>query len=356
MKTFLWTWDYRMRWAPRQRPIERTLGGAPYPWGRDTFVDDYRRLIDTASAAHIDAVVVWGFLRDSHGGQGAAWRVMDRARAAGVRLMPGVGVCAYGGIYWEGDHRYSLEVWLQEHPELAAIDADGNRMLRGANGRKNSVACPSKEANIEWTVEGLNWLCRNFDVGGIEFQTSDEGVCQCAECQQYGDRSGPISFQDIERLLPPLIKEVRHHNPDAWILCSTSAPLTRERISARPFAGELPGDTMVAWFIDAFPGDASRCQEWNLVARYRQGDRPPTGHDVGMLPYNSPAAFDEDDIHVERLHRAAAVARDIGFEGLMTFGELGGLSHRINYAALATFARKPDIDPRAFLANLGKMV
>jgi hypothetical protein len=356
MKTFLWTWDYRMRWAPEKRPAERVLGGAPYPWGRDTFVEDYRRLIDTASAAHIDAVVVWGFLRDSHGGQGAAWRVMDRARAAGVRLIPGVGVCAYGGVYWEGEHRYSLENWLRQHPDLAGVDADGNRMLRGTNGRKNSVACPSKEANVEWMIEGLRWLCENFDIGGIEFQTGDEGVCQCPECQKHGDRSGPVSFDDMERLLPPLVEEVRRHHPDAWIWCATSVPLTRDRLEEPPLS-RLPADDMsVAWFIDAFPGYAAQQKEWDFVATYRPGDRAPTGHDIGMLPYNSLASFDEGVIHVERLHQAASVAREAGFEGLMTFGELGGLSHRINYAALATFARKPEVEPRAFLADLGKML
>lgn len=354
MKSLLWTWDYRMRWSSTKRPVTRALGGVPYLWGRDEFVEDYRALFEAASAAEVDAVVVWGFLRDSHGGQGAAWQLMDRARAAGVRVMPGIGVAAYGGLYWEGEHRYSLEAWLKEYPEFAAIDAEGERMLRGIGGRKNSIACPSKKATLEWTLEGLRWLCANFDIGGVEFQTSDEAVCQCSECQQYGDRGGKVSFDDIDRLLPPLVDEVLRHHPDAWVTCSTSQPLTRERVETS--SGPRPGEAAVTWFLDTFPGYAAQRQDWNFVAEYRAGDRAPTGRDIAMLPYNSAAGYDEDVIHVEDLYRAAAVARAMRFEGLMTFGELGGLSHRINYAALATFAREPGVDPRTFLSRVGEML
>jgi hypothetical protein len=354
MKTLLWTWDYRMRWAPVTRDTERAQAGAPYAWGQDTFLEDYRRLVEAASAANIGGVVVWGFLRDSHGGQSAAIRAIENAKANGVRLMPGVGLCAYGGVYWEGEHPYNLELWLRDHPELAAVDAQGAPMVRGIKGRRNSLACPSQEENVEWTLEGLRWLCETFEPDGIELQTSDEGVCQCASCQRLGGRGGPFPFGDIERLLPAAVRQIRLHDPDAWICCSTSTPLTRARLAGPPFREPLPDDVMIAWFIDAFPGRAAEQHDWSLVAEHRPGDRSPTGRDIGMLPYNSLAAFDEGVVHVERLHRAVALAREMGFQGVMTFGELGGLSHRINYAALASFAGSPELDPLSFLGDLGR--
>ena len=58
-----------------------------------------------------------------------------------VRVAPGVGVNCYGGVYYEGEHEFSLEVLLRKHPEYAAVDESGNFMVdKKTHGR--SAACP----------------------------------------------------------------------------------------------------------------------------------------------------------------------------------------------------------------------
>ena len=48
-------------------------------------------------------------LRDCHGGLESAKRLCDVATKQNVRLLCGVGLNAYGGVYYEGNSPYSLE-------------------------------------------------------------------------------------------------------------------------------------------------------------------------------------------------------------------------------------------------------
>ena len=73
------------------------------------------------SLNRIGGVTIYGFLRDNHGGVEAAQELCRYATERGVRILPGVGINAYGGIYWEGDHKYNLTTWLRQHPELRAV-------------------------------------------------------------------------------------------------------------------------------------------------------------------------------------------------------------------------------------------
>jgi hypothetical protein len=45
----------------------------------EAYVADYRRLIDWASRNRFNGVIVWGFLRDSHGGIAAAQTICKYA-------------------------------------------------------------------------------------------------------------------------------------------------------------------------------------------------------------------------------------------------------------------------------------
>jgi hypothetical protein len=142
----LWTWDHSTEWA-LNRPGAQTMGAMnPYFRSPDVFVEDYTRLLDWSGKHHIDAVVVWGLLRDSHGGVEAAKKLCDVAARNGVRLLAGVGLCAYGGVYYEGGSPQSMRVHLNRHPELRASNESGRPIVA------NMMACPSRKENRDYVA------------------------------------------------------------------------------------------------------------------------------------------------------------------------------------------------------------
>lgn len=63
-----WTWDFSTEWA-LNLPGSQTTGTCN-EHGRSTeaFVEDYTALLRWCGRHNIDAVVVWGLLRDCNGG------------------------------------------------------------------------------------------------------------------------------------------------------------------------------------------------------------------------------------------------------------------------------------------------
>ena len=80
-----------------------------------------------------------------------------------MRILPGVAINAYGGVYWEGDHPFNLATWLRKHPELSA------RMERGVGFQIEDLdfplnfprsdytvsGCPSRPENQQWMADGI---------------------------------------------------------------------------------------------------------------------------------------------------------------------------------------------------------
>ena len=74
-----WTWDHSTEWA-LNRPGAHTHGSCnEYGRSTDSFVQDYTALLRWCGWHKIDAVVVWGLLRDGHGGLESAKRLCDVA-------------------------------------------------------------------------------------------------------------------------------------------------------------------------------------------------------------------------------------------------------------------------------------
>ena len=116
-----WTWDHSTNWYLEQVGIQEIGAMNYYSKPKEGFLEDYYRLINFMSKNRINGVTIYGFLRDSHGGIEAAKELCLYAKERGVKILPGVGINAYGGIYFEGNHRYNLTNWLKEHPELRAV-------------------------------------------------------------------------------------------------------------------------------------------------------------------------------------------------------------------------------------------
>ena len=234
-RTF-WTWDHSTNWAIDQIGVQEIGVFNPYSKPPEGFLADYQMVVDFCSVNRIAAVVVYGFLRDSHGGIEAAKALCHYARERGVRILPGIAIGAYGGVYWEGKHRYNLATWLKQNPELTAqFERDvGFHLddlafpLSFPNSDYTQMACPSRPENVAWMTEAVEWLVSTFDIGGMNIESGDYGVCGCPLCQaRRTSREDPRrrhtmseswSHSDMADNFPALLKASRAR-PDLWIYC-----------------------------------------------------------------------------------------------------------------------------------------
>lgn len=371
-----WTWDHSTEWA-LNRPGAHTVGSCnEYGRSTDAFVSDYTALLRWCGRHQIDAVVVWGLLRDCHGGVEAAKRLCDVAAQENVRLLCGVGLNAYGGVYYEGDSPYSLERHLQAHPELYAVDAHGAPMNFSVdgNGRRTPLAntrspgprgfyhaCPSRRENQDFLAESLAWLFKTLPLGGVQIETGDTGVCQCSRCRERRQHpASSFSWEDMALMYPWATAAIRAVAPDAWIVCETySHPQPCPDPTQTPdFGGGKP-----AW------ADAA-------LAKFPPGVFVQWVCDQYLKP-NGPAWTDEGRVsgtahrHVMRAHMGtywngrrgelaiAQIAQMVrrstasGFDAVSLFGEVSPFyaSAELNYLALADLgsAANPGADLDAFL-------
>jgi hypothetical protein len=215
-RTF-YTWDHSTNWDLTQ-PGTR-LGGCheSYEKPPQAFIEDYTRLIDAMCRLGLNHLIIWGALRDTHGGMDALRRLVEYGRANGVRVAPGV------GVYYEGDHEYSLVNLLYRHPELAAVDANGQPRIDADNPCR-SVACPRNDRVAAWTLSSIRWLMEEVGPLAIHFETGDYGVCHCKTCQASGVcqatglRGKRTSHEDMAEVLPPIVAQVRAYENARYLI------------------------------------------------------------------------------------------------------------------------------------------
>ena len=131
----------------------------------ETYVEDYKRLINHCIDMRFNGIVIWGFLRDAHGGERYAEEIARYASDRGVAIMPGIGTTAYGGVYYEGNHPCNLETYLAGKPKFGMMGADGKISKREMS--------PYYLQNQKWLKEAIEWLCNNFSIGGVNLENGD---------------------------------------------------------------------------------------------------------------------------------------------------------------------------------------
>ncbi|OGV50045.1 MAG: hypothetical protein A2X49_04810 [Lentisphaerae bacterium GWF2_52_8] len=242
MRKIWWNWDIRMRWA----------------WGfsmtTESFVQNCRRQIDSASKYGVEGIVIWGFLRDRHGGVDAARKVMDYAGEHGVKIFPGFGVDDYGGAYYDGAHQYSLDTYLEKHPEARAIRKDGTPDSHRWPPNDTSArqkACPSNTDVLTYYQESLEWLVETFKLQGFQIEQGDSGLCHCPKCRDKKKVLSPgvgSSLSDTAERIPVVLEPVLKKNPGLAVICETYCGLTPESIAAiGPLLDKFPAQTVFSW-------------------------------------------------------------------------------------------------------------
>ncbi|MCI0621391.1 MAG: hypothetical protein L0387_06940 [Acidobacteria bacterium] len=322
-------WDYRTNWelagAGSGSGSESADPAKPDPYRNtpDAYLRDLKKTVDVMSERRLNGLTLWGFLRDSHGGVAAAQELCRYAAERGVRILPGIGVTGYGGIFSEGDHAFNFNAWTKAHPELRAVDRAGNFL--------DGTLCLEKPQNRQWYREGLQWLYQNFRIGGISLELGPSFVCHSEDCKKARQAMGgndPDYSKDLARLTGFVAEEVRKLDPKSWVSYLTGTGFDVESIqtSAR---GAMPvGQGAAAFppeFIQRIPEFA--LAQWELEPMLKAGSWPspfkaPGKHGLGLLRWGTAAAKSQHELYWKRVEAVAHQAISSNLEGLAMYGEL----------------------------------
>lgn len=364
----VWTWDHSTNWELSQIGQQEIGVFNPFQKPPGGFLADYKRLVDHCSRNRIAGVVVYGFLRDSHGGIEAGHELCRYANERGVRIIPGIAIGAYGGVYWEGRHRYNLATWLKANPQFEAQMekeigfqiADLAFPLNFPHSDYTMTACPSAPETIEWMEEAVAWLAETFDIGGINIESGDYGVCGCRRCvarranpteadrrrDQYGDS---WSHTDMAENFPRLYRAATAKKPNLWIYCEMQwdnllDPVAREAQERLPrgaiyqhtvnrsFWSTLK-TTLTRDYVEALPTQPNvlRCQfacQWN-------GDERTERYALNAATF------------AEMSHKAL----EAGMQGITVWAEPSAYhaTVELSYLAFARFGWEPTLSWERFL-------
>lgn len=345
-----WTWDHRTNWTGEPAGAQSFGCDNPYLRGAERFLADYRAAIDRAAAYGINGIVIWGFLRDSHGGIAAARQLCDYAVSKNVRILSGVGTSVYGGFYYEGEHEFSARTWLARHPDLRSL---------GPDGRPENSLCPAKPENQRWLRDGVRWLFETFAIGGLNLEYGDYKVCHCPDCvaSRAADDSGdPDFYKDMVRSILPTIEAARLAAPDAWITYATYTGFDAAMRARLPgFVARLPEAAICQWTatylldspedLSGVPGRRRKKADWP------DGLGPPTRRNAVLWHQGGPWGVGSGpSVCIQLIAEVCRKAARAGIDGLVCYGEVGDWcpASRLNYTALEYFARRPEGDLASF--------
>jgi hypothetical protein len=361
-RTF-WTWDHSTNWDLGQIGMQEIGVFNPYGKPPDGFLADYTRLVDFMSRNCIPAVVIYGMFRDSHGGVEAAQALCRYANERGVRILPGVAINAYGGIYWEGDHPFNLATWLRKHPELSA------RMERGVGFQIEDLAfplnfprsdytvsgCPSRPENQQWMADGIAWLAETCGIGGINIESGDYGVCACEICgarraaredaSRRGEFAESWSHADMADFYPRLFEAARSHahRDDLWLYSELQWDNLLDAEAHAPLRA-LPRQGIYQHTLNR--------SYWNLVKERLTPDYVnglPTETNAFRAQFacqwNGSRATDRYKFNGRDFAELAWKAAECGLEGLTIWGEASAFhaATEMSYLAFARFTYDPSL-------------
>ena len=283
----------------------------------ESFEGNYRNLIDAAGRYGVSGIIIWGFLRDRHGGIDSAKRICDYAHERGVMIIPGFGVDAYGGAYYEGESDYSLDKYLLANPEAMALGAEGKPLTHRwppTDPNETHVCCPSHEPVMDYYRESIEWLINTFDLRGVQIEQGDVGLCNCAKCTETRGQlvCGEMAdFSAGARRMKPLIDHALSIKPDLLIVVETYAGLLAEQIQRVSKDIELyPEQVVLSWQAYNAPDEMF----------IDENSRSPSPHGCIAVRTNSDCYEGEHDDR-ENIIKALSLAKNAGLDYTYIYGE-----------------------------------
>lgn len=187
------------------------------------FLEDYKRLVDFMSFNRISGVTIYGFLRDNHGGIEATKELCHYAKERGVRILPGVGINAYGAFIGKGAMNITSQIGLKRiriytltltiQPTFPFLNFQ-NCGFR--NHPTQMLFAPRNLKILPITVKLLLGLPRTLIL--VVSETGDYGACSCDECTKRREEDSTWSIQDMQLLYPELFKAAKSKKEDLWLV------------------------------------------------------------------------------------------------------------------------------------------
>lgn len=374
-ESYFWTLDHSTNWVLDEPGIYNFGCDNRYLKKPETYIEDYKRLTDLCSDIGIKGILIWGFLRDSHGGVEYARRVASYGASKGVCIMAGVGTTWYGGPYYDGIHRYNLETFLSVNPNAHIKNQD--QWWTEEDFRKHG-ACPLKPVYREWIYKGLDWLFREFEIGGVSFENGDFSVCRCPECSMFmadrpQDEPEFYSYQylgykealgSIKRLKGQIGNRLvtwatytgfmpgnphSEYDKTAFLHCQRPSifdrledpEITQWTLSGMLLEKPLPLDS---YLDNGSPEEAFDNPKWP------SGLCPPSRRGVGFAHQGSQWMENRYDQVVSSIKEACLRAYRSGLEGVVIHGEVNSrhIPSALNYLAFSHFTHWPEDTLRDF--------
>ena len=338
---WFWTWDHRMDWGGPGKVGTLMGGGGTFSKEPEAFLIDYKRCVDYMADHKFNGLIIWGFLRDTHGGIEASQELCRYAAERGVRILPGVGTSGYAGYYFEGEHPFNADSWVLQHPELRAIQA---------NGKPHNSPCPSNKTNQDWLDRGAKWLFENFQIGGVNLEMGDFFVCYCDTCKKARaeiESPEPDYYKDMAISHMVTLDTMRGLAPEAWLSYATYTGYSAEMMKAPPkFLSMIPEDALCQWTLTG------------MAHRWPSEVKPMAKRNIGYLHWCNISTHTEDDFYLESVREICRNAAAAGLEGLDTYGELPDtkLNAEIFYLAWEAFLWQPEMTLEEFVEErLGRI-
>ena len=350
----LWTWDHSTNWYLEQVGLQEIGAMNYYAKPATGFLEDYCRLVDFMSLNRIGGVTIYGFLRDNHGGIEAAQELCRYATERGVRILPGVGINAYGGIYWEGNHPYNLTTWLRRRPDLRAVLTERPAFhipdfpeLWFPDSQYTDTACPSKPENARYHEEAIQWLAETFEIGGVNFETGDYGVCGCADCAARRTEDETWSLKDMALLYPRLFAAARRGRPDLWLVSEAYWDNILNLDALAPLA-DLPDDAIYQFCINRSYWPRLKA---NLTREHVS--KLPRSQNVLRTHMGTQWNHERYELVAGRFAQMMQLAHSTGMQGATIFTESSAFNtvNEINYLAFARFGYDADLTWQQFVTN-----
>lgn len=359
-----WSWDHSTNWNLHAYGAQNCGVSNAYAKAPEMFLRDYMRVVDFAAEHKINAVGVVGLLREKHGGVEDARRLCAYAREKGVRIYMIAGLFAYGGIFYEGDHPYSLRKFFEKNPRCMAQLEDGSPFIMKYDNkygyRPDPQGCPSDPQLHDYVVESLDWLFRALpELGGIQIEAGDNGVCQCPRCRaRRGAGDGYISAADMAGIYPDAVDAIFRNAPDALVICEAYGHFKDEAYDI--FRTETPSEDVKKligmpekvfwqWACDKRLAEGTWEVGDSMIKPFQKFSHVMRAHSGSQWRGGPRAGF-----AVEKIRQQCLLSCESGLNGVSIFGEYAPFhtNAEFNYLALEYFADDPHASREDYLRDV----